>query len=71
VAVGRIVIPNGGDLSNSFRTALNTLAEAGFQVRTGTKLLTRYAVIVVEPVALDNAVALLLNAGIKVQKDPS
>jgi UTP-glucose-1-phosphate uridylyltransferase len=68
--MGRIVIL-GDDLSNSFRTALNTLAGAGIQMRPGTKLLTRYAVIVLEEAALDDAVAQLLNAGIKAQKDAS
>lgn len=67
--MGRIVILRSGDLANLFRTALNTLADAGMQVRPGTKLLTRYAVIVVDEAVLDGAVALLSNAGIKVQKD--
>ncbi len=40
-------------------------------MRSGTKLLTRYAVIVVDEAALDDAMAQLLKAGIKVQKDPS
>jgi hypothetical protein len=69
--MGRVVILDGGDLSNSFRTALNTLADAGIQMRPGTKLLTRYAVIVIDEAALDDAVAKLLKAGIKVQKDAS
>jgi UTP-glucose-1-phosphate uridylyltransferase len=67
--MGRIVIPSGGDLSNSFRTALNTLAGAGIQMQPGTKLVTRYAVIVLDEAALDDAVAQLLKAGIKAQKD--
>jgi len=67
--MGRIVILGGGDLSNSFRTALSILADAGIQIRPGTKLLTRYAVIVLDEAALDDAVAQLLKAGIKVQKD--
>ena len=68
--MGRVVILDGGDLSNSFRTALNTLADAGIGL-PGTKLLTRYAVIVIDEAALDDAVAKLLKAGIKVQKDAS
>jgi hypothetical protein len=67
----RLIIPSGGDLPNSFRTALNILADAGIQIRPGTKLLTRYAVIEVDQVALDAAIAQLQKAGIKVQKDPS
>lgn len=67
--MGRIVILSGGDLSSSFRTALNTLADAGIQMRPGTKLLTRYAVIVVDEAAIDAAIAQLQTTGIKVQKD--
>ena len=67
--MGRIVILSSGDLSSSFRTAFNTLADAGIQMRPGTKLLTRYAVIVVDETALDGATAQLRTAGIKVQKD--
>ena len=65
----RMVILSSGDLSKSFRTALNTLADAGIQMRAGTKLLTRYAVIVVDETAIDGAIAQLQTAGIKVQKD--
>jgi len=67
--MGRIVILSSGDLSSSFRTALNTLADAGIQMRPGTKLLTRYAVIVVDETAIDGAIAQLQTAGIKVQKN--
>lgn len=67
--MGRIVISSADDLSNTFRTALNTLADAGIQMQPGTKLLTRYAVIAVDEAALDGAVAQLSKAGIKVQKD--
>src|SRR5712675_669212 len=42
----RMVMLSSGDLSRSFRTALNTLADAGIQMRPGRKLLTRYAVVV-------------------------
>ena len=65
----RMVILSSGDLSKSFRTALNTLADAGIQMRPGTKLLTRYAVIAVGETAIDGGVAQLQTAGIKVQKD--
>jgi hypothetical protein len=65
----RMVILSSGDLSRSFRTALNTLADAGIQMQPGTKLLTRYAVIVVDETAIDGAIAQLQTAGIKVQKD--
>lgn len=63
----RIVILGDGDLPASFRTALNTLASAGTLILPGTKLLTRYAVIIVEQTALQEALAELLKAGIKVQ----
>jgi hypothetical protein len=64
-----MVILSSGDLSRSFRTALNTLADAGIQMRPGTKLLTRYAVIVVDETAIDGGIARLQTVGIKVQKD--
>ena len=69
MTMGRIVIQSGGDLPTTFRTALNLLADAGTQMRPGTKLLTRYAVVMVDDVALDDAVAQLQKAGIKAQKD--
>jgi len=64
-----MVILSSGDLSRSFRTALNTLADAGIQMRPGTKLLSRYAVIVVDETAIDGGIAQLQTVGIKVQKD--
>jgi hypothetical protein len=67
----RIVIADGGDLSAALRTALNTLAGAGIQIRPGTKLLTRYAVVVVDEASIDDAIAGLLGAGLKPQKDVS
>jgi hypothetical protein len=67
--MGRIVILSSSDLSRSFPTALNTLADAGIQMRPGTKLLTRYAVIVVDETAIDGGIAQLQTVGIKVQKD--
>jgi len=67
----RITIVDGGDLAASLRTALNTLAAAGIHIRPGTKLLTRYAVVVVDEAALENAIAKLLEAGVKAQKDVS
>jgi hypothetical protein len=70
-SMGRIVILGGGDLQTSFRTALNTLANAGILMRPGTKLLTRYAVIVVDQTAFEEAVAELLKAGITVQTEAS
>jgi len=67
----RIIIVDGGDLAASLRTALNALAAAGIQIRPGTKLLTRYAVVVVDEAALDDAIAKLLQAGVKAEKDVS
>ena len=69
--MGRIVIPRDADLSLSFRTGINVLSDAGFQIRSGTKLLTRYAVLVVDDDALDGAIERLAAAGIKVEKDTS
>jgi hypothetical protein len=67
--MGRIVILSSGDLSRSLRTALNTLADAGIQMRPGTKLLTSYALILVDETAIDGAIAQLQTVGIKVHKD--
>ena len=67
----RIVIRDSGDLSASLRTSLNILAEEGIQIRPGTKLLTRYAVIVVDEAELDDAIACLTRAGVSAQKDQS
>lgn len=68
--MGRIVIPGAGVL-DPFRTALNSLADAGIDARPGTKLLTRYAVIVVDDAQLDEAIGQLKKAGIQGQKDAS
>jgi hypothetical protein len=71
MAMGRILIPRDADLSLSFKMGINVLSEAGFQIRSGTKLLTRYAVLVVDDDALDGAIERLAAAGIKAQKDIS
>ena len=69
--MGRILIPRADDLPLSFRTGLNVLADAGIQIRAGTKLLTRYAVLVVDDAALDDAMKKLSAAGMNAQKDNS
>jgi len=69
--MGRILISRDVDLPLSFRTGLNILADAGIQIRSGTKLLTRYAVLAVDEAALDEAIEKLAAAGIKAQKDIS
>ena len=69
--MGRILISRDVDLPLSFRTGLNILADAGIQIRSGTKLLTRYAVLAVDEAALDEAIQKLAAAGIKAQKDIS
>jgi hypothetical protein len=71
ITMGRMVISAGSDLLTSFRTALNTLANAGILIRPRTKLLTRYAVIVVDQTVLEEAVAELLKARIMVQAEAS
>jgi hypothetical protein len=46
----RIIIARSKDenLPEEFRKALNLLHDSGFEARSGTKLLTRYAVVVVD-----------------------
>ncbi|MGO9606510.1 MAG: hypothetical protein ACLQAT_24485 [Candidatus Binataceae bacterium] len=50
-------IPGQGDLADGFVKALNLLENGGFKPRAGTKLVSRYAVIVVEDTAGAPAVA--------------
>jgi hypothetical protein len=60
----RIVIerPKGAELADEFRKALNLLCDGGYKPRSGTKLLSRYAVIMVDDDLFDQAVAHLRSA---------
>jgi hypothetical protein len=54
-----ILVPpgSGGDLTDGFVKALALLADGGFKPRAGTKLVSRYAVIVVNDAESAPAVA--------------
>jgi hypothetical protein len=60
----RIVIerPKDADLADEFRKALDLLCDGGYKPRSGTKLLSRYAVIMVDDKLFDLAVAHLRSA---------
>lgn len=67
----RIVIdrPSGGELADEFRKALNLLCDGGLKPGNGTKLLSRYAVIAVDDVFVEQALAHLRLAQISARKD--
>lgn len=54
----RIVIerPKDAELVEEFRKALDSLCDGGYKPRSGTKLLSRYTVIMVDDAAFDQAV---------------
>jgi hypothetical protein len=60
----RIVIerPKDGELAHEFRKALDLLCDGGYKPRSGTKLLWRYAVIIVDDNSFDQAVDYLRSA---------
>ena len=67
----RIVIerPSAGELTDEFRKALNLLCDGGLKPGSGTKLLSRHAVIAVDDAFVDQAVGTLRAARINAIKD--
>ncbi|HXW83511.1 MAG TPA: hypothetical protein VEJ86_03840 [Candidatus Binataceae bacterium] len=57
------------DLADKFITALSLLKDRGLRPRTGTKLLTKYAVIEVEDAITDHAVQQLRSANLHASKE--
>lgn len=57
-----------GDLAYVFVRALGALQEAVVKFRPGTKLTSKYAIIVADEDATDRAVAVLLSASVSVSK---
>jgi hypothetical protein len=57
------------DLPEEFRKALNLLHDAGFEARPGTKLLTRYAIVVVDARASAAALGTLQAANFTASVD--
>jgi len=56
-------------LSADFLKALTVLHDGGFELRSGTKLTSRYAVLVVEDSAAGSAIEKLASANLKVARD--
>jgi hypothetical protein len=56
-------------LASDFLRALTVLHDGGFELRSGTKLTSRYAVLVVEDSAAGSAIEKLASANLKVARD--
>lgn len=70
--MARIIIDSRagtGDLAEVFVRALALLQEAGIKPRPGTKLISKYAIIVVDDVATDRAVDHLCGASLSASKE--
>jgi hypothetical protein len=69
--MAKIIInpPRGVDLADEFLKALSLLHSNGIKPRTGTKLVSRYAVVVVDDGIADKTVAQLNNANIAASPD--
>ncbi|HSV23295.1 MAG TPA: hypothetical protein VLJ17_09720 [Xanthobacteraceae bacterium] len=71
--MARIIVnppPFGRDvLAADFLKALTVLHDGGFELRSGTKLTSRYAVLVVEDSTADPAIEKLASANLKVARD--
>jgi hypothetical protein len=70
--MSRIIIDSragNSDLAEMFVRALGVLHEARITLRPGTKLVSKYAVVVADDDAADRAVALLLSASLSASKE--
>lgn len=71
--MARIIVhapPTGhNDLADDFLKALTVLREGGFEHGSGTKLTSRYAVVVIEDSAADSAIEKLTSANLKVSQE--
>ena len=56
-------------LATDFLKALTVLHDGGFELRSGTKLTSRYAVLVVEDSAAGSAIEKLASANLKIARD--
>jgi hypothetical protein len=61
--------PSMGDLADEFRKALDVLCDDGLKPGSGTRLLSRYAVIAVDDGLVDRAIAHLRSANISAATD--
>jgi hypothetical protein len=72
--MSRIIIEtrtSGGNLAEMFVRALGLLQDARIVIRPGTKLLTKYAVVIADDEAIDRALAILHNASVGASKEGS
>lgn len=70
--MSRIIIDSRSgalDLAETFLKALGLLHDAEINPRPGTRLISRYAVIVVDDAATDRAVAQLCGASVSATKE--
>ena len=70
--MSRIIIDSRagtGELADVFVRALGMLQEALVNLRPGTKLTSKYAIIVADDDATDRAVAVLLSASVSASKE--
>ncbi len=70
--MARIIIDSRtgvGDLAEMFVRALGLLQDARIVLRPGTKLLSKYAVIIADDEAADRAVAVLRSANVSASKE--
>ena len=68
----RIIIDpriGSGDLAETFVRALGLLQDARIKPRPGTKLISKYAIIVADDEATQQAVAVLRNASIAASEE--
>jgi hypothetical protein len=72
--MSRIIIDtrtSGGNLAEMFVRALGLLHDAQIEIRPGTKLLTKYAVVIADDEATDRALSILHGASVVASKEGS
>lgn len=70
--MSRIIIDSRtdtADLAEMFVRALGLLQNARIELRPGTKLLSKYAIVVADDEATDRAVAVLRSASVSASKE--
>jgi hypothetical protein len=70
--MARIIIDSqagSGDLAQNFVRALGLLQDARIELRPGTKLISKYAIIMADDEATDRALALLRSANVDASKE--
>jgi len=70
--MARIIVDSrtgSGELAGMFVRALGLLHEAGINPRAGTKLVSKYAVLVVDDADTDRAIAHLCQASVSASRE--